>query len=185
MSKIRVKKRSKLPSAAHPSIHPIWPLVAHGDLFGMKSPMTELRPTNTRRWVARHKAAVVAAVSSGMLTIEEEGRRYHMSELGTDGSQTHRWRRQSRANPSLETRNSLLAGKIQEIHRFWPLTSEFPIECTSGIRDLRSKFPVNWNREIIVPEQGIKSADQGSVSPDQGRLSGSGQSARTGNGTSL
>jgi len=69
--------------------------------------------------------------------------------------------------------------------RFWPLTSEFPIESTSRIRDLRSKFPVKWNREIIVPEQGIKSADQGSFSPDQGRLSGSGQSARTGNGTSL
>jgi len=32
---------------------------------------------------------------------------------GTDGLSTHRWRRQSRANPSLETRNSLLAGKIQ------------------------------------------------------------------------
>src|SRR6516225_9486840 len=30
-----------------------------------------------------------------------------------DGSQTRRRRRQSRANPSLETRNSLLAGKIQ------------------------------------------------------------------------
>jgi transposase-like protein len=46
----------------------------------MKSPMTELPPTNTRRWVARRKAAVVAAVSSGMLTIEEACRRYHMSE---------------------------------------------------------------------------------------------------------
>jgi hypothetical protein len=44
---------------------------------------------------------------------------------------------------------------------------------------------VKWNREKIVPEQGIKSADQGSVFPDQGRRSGSGQSARTGNGTSL
>ena len=42
--------------------------------------MTELPPTNTRRWVARRKAAVVAAVSSGMLTIEEACRRYQMSE---------------------------------------------------------------------------------------------------------
>ena len=42
--------------------------------------MTELPPPNTRRWVARHKAAVVAAVSSGMITIEEACRRYHMSE---------------------------------------------------------------------------------------------------------
>jgi transposase-like protein len=45
----------------------------------MKSSM-ELPPTNTRRWVARRKAAVVAAVSSGMLTIEEACRRYHMSQ---------------------------------------------------------------------------------------------------------
>ena len=42
--------------------------------------MTELPPTNTRRWVARRKAAVVTAVSSGMLTIEEACRRYQMSE---------------------------------------------------------------------------------------------------------
>jgi transposase-like protein len=42
--------------------------------------MTELPPPNTRRWVIRHKAAVVAAVSSGMITIEEACRRYHMLE---------------------------------------------------------------------------------------------------------
>ena len=42
--------------------------------------MTGLPPLNTRRWVARRKAAVVAAVSSGMITIEEACRRYHMSE---------------------------------------------------------------------------------------------------------
>jgi len=34
---------------------------------------------------------------------------------------------------------------------------------------IQSKFPAKWNREIIVPTQGIKSADQGSFSPDQGR----------------
>jgi len=55
-------------------------LVPRADLSGMKSPMTELPPTNTRRWVARRKAAVLAAVSSGVLTIEEAYRRYHMSE---------------------------------------------------------------------------------------------------------
>jgi hypothetical protein len=42
--------------------------------------MTELPPANTRRWVAHRKAAVLAAVSSGLLTIEEACRRYHMSE---------------------------------------------------------------------------------------------------------
>jgi transposase-like protein len=44
--------------------------------------MTELPPPHTRRWVARRKAAVVAAVSSGMITIEEACRRYQMSEEG-------------------------------------------------------------------------------------------------------
>jgi transposase-like protein len=42
--------------------------------------MIELPPPNTRRWVARHKAAVVAAVSSGMITVEEACRHYQMSE---------------------------------------------------------------------------------------------------------
>src|SRR6516162_3847272 len=71
-------------------------------------------------------------------------------------------------------------GKYREIHRFWPLTSEFPIESTSRIRDLQSEFPAKWNREIIVPEQGIKSADQGPFLPDQGRPSGSGQICQNG-----
>ena len=43
-------------------------------------PMTELPSPNTRRWVARRKAAVVAAVSSGTITLEEACRRYQMSE---------------------------------------------------------------------------------------------------------
>ena len=42
--------------------------------------MTELPPTNTRRWVARRKAAVEAAVSSGTLTTEAACRRHHMLE---------------------------------------------------------------------------------------------------------
>jgi len=42
--------------------------------------MTELPPANTRRWLARRKAAVVAAVSSGTLTTEAACRRYHMLE---------------------------------------------------------------------------------------------------------
>ena len=42
--------------------------------------MIELPPPNTRRWVARRKAAVVAAVSSGMITIEEACRHYQMSD---------------------------------------------------------------------------------------------------------
>jgi transposase-like protein len=44
------------------------------------SSMTALPSPNTKRWVARRKAAVVAAVSSGMITLEEACRRYQMSE---------------------------------------------------------------------------------------------------------
>ena len=42
--------------------------------------MIELPDPNTRIWVARRKAAVVAAVAGGVITIEEACRRYHMSE---------------------------------------------------------------------------------------------------------
>lgn len=40
----------------------------------------ELPPPNTIRWVARRKAAVVAAVQSGTITLEEACRRYQLSE---------------------------------------------------------------------------------------------------------
>ena len=42
--------------------------------------MVELPPTNTKRWVVRRKAAVLAAVRSGAITIEEACRRYELSE---------------------------------------------------------------------------------------------------------
>jgi transposase-like protein len=42
--------------------------------------MIELPPPNTGRWVARRKAAVVAAVSSGVITVEEACRHYQMLE---------------------------------------------------------------------------------------------------------
>jgi hypothetical protein len=42
--------------------------------------LSELPPPNTRRWVARRKAAVVAAVSSGVISLAEACRRYQMSE---------------------------------------------------------------------------------------------------------
>jgi hypothetical protein len=42
--------------------------------------MIELPSPNTRRWVARRKAAVVAAVASGIITLEEACRRYKMSD---------------------------------------------------------------------------------------------------------
>jgi len=42
--------------------------------------MDDLPPPNTMRWVARRKAAVVAAVRSGKITMEEALRRYQLSE---------------------------------------------------------------------------------------------------------
>ena len=57
------------------------------------------------RWVASRKAAVVAAVSSGKITIEEACRRYHMSE-----EEFFAWRR------AFETFGirGLRAGRIQQ-----------------------------------------------------------------------
>lgn len=42
--------------------------------------MVDLPPANTNRWVARRKAAVVAALSNGAITMEEACRRYALSE---------------------------------------------------------------------------------------------------------
>jgi transposase-like protein len=42
--------------------------------------MTSLPPPDTRRWVVRRKAAVVAAVQSGKITLEEACRRYNLSQ---------------------------------------------------------------------------------------------------------
>jgi transposase-like protein len=42
--------------------------------------MESLPPPNTKRWVIRRKAAVVAAVRSGEITFEEACRRYQLSE---------------------------------------------------------------------------------------------------------
>src|ERR1700740_1317030 len=39
-----------------------------------------LPPPNTQRWVVRRKAAVVAAVRAGVITLEEACRRYQLSE---------------------------------------------------------------------------------------------------------
>jgi hypothetical protein len=41
--------------------------------------LSELPPVTTTRWVTRRKAAVVAAVREGVLTLEEACRRYTLS----------------------------------------------------------------------------------------------------------
>ena len=43
-------------------------------------PSAYLPPADTERWVPRRKAAVVAAVRSGAISLEEACRRYHLSE---------------------------------------------------------------------------------------------------------
>ncbi|MBV8093000.1 MAG: DUF1153 domain-containing protein [Acetobacteraceae bacterium] len=40
----------------------------------------ELPPPDTKRWVVRRKAAVVAAVRAGVITVQEACRRYQLSE---------------------------------------------------------------------------------------------------------
>lgn len=42
--------------------------------------MVDLPPPNTKRWVVRRKAAILAAVRSGAITIEEACQRYGISE---------------------------------------------------------------------------------------------------------
>ena len=45
------------------------------------APMSDdLPPPNTRRWVVRRKAAVVTAVRSGRIILEEALRRYQLTE---------------------------------------------------------------------------------------------------------
>jgi Protein of unknown function (DUF1153) len=42
--------------------------------------MADLPPPDTNRWVARRKAAVLGALRSGAITMEEACRRYALSE---------------------------------------------------------------------------------------------------------
>lgn len=47
---------------------------------GRKISRADLPPVNTSRWVARRKAAVVAAVESGLIDAEEACKMYGLSE---------------------------------------------------------------------------------------------------------
>ena len=46
---------------------------------GRSMTLADLPPTNTKRWVIRRKAEVVAGVRSGLLSLEEACRRYKLS----------------------------------------------------------------------------------------------------------
>ena len=50
--------------------------------------LAALPPVNTKRWVARRKAAVIAAVENGVLTMAEACRRY-----GLSGEEFAEWKR--------------------------------------------------------------------------------------------
>jgi hypothetical protein len=49
------------------------------NLLPLTAPAVELPPADTKRWVARRKASVVAAVCSGTLSAQEACRRYRLS----------------------------------------------------------------------------------------------------------
>ena len=42
--------------------------------------LDDLPPANTKRWVSRRKAAVVAGVRSGLISLEDACRRYALTE---------------------------------------------------------------------------------------------------------
>jgi hypothetical protein len=50
--------------------------------------MANLPPPNTKRWVARRKAAVLTALKNREITLEEACRRYRLSE-----EELHSWQR--------------------------------------------------------------------------------------------
>jgi Protein of unknown function (DUF1153) len=91
------------------------------------SPIEGLPPPATKRWVVRRKAAVVAAVSSGEITLEEACRWYQLSEeeflswqrafeihglAGLRTTRTQQYRAlgpaRSRSSPLKEVQSSLL-----------------------------------------------------------------------------
>lgn len=58
------------------SSRPLRTLLSHG---GRALSLDDLPPPNTKRWVVRRKAEVVAAVRHGLLSLEEACRRYTLS----------------------------------------------------------------------------------------------------------
>ena len=52
---------------------------ADGAAYPPEDPALDLPSPNTRRWVVRRKAVVVAAVRNGTLSLQEACRRYNLS----------------------------------------------------------------------------------------------------------
>ena len=55
------------------------PAIDWVDLVGPIASLDRLPPPNTKRWVIRRKAEVVAAVRAGIISLEEACRRYTLS----------------------------------------------------------------------------------------------------------
>jgi transposase len=68
--------------------------------------MSDLPQSNTKRWVVRRKAAVLAAVRTGAITIEEACRRYRLSEEELRG-----WQRAFEAQGLAGLRATRLPGR--------------------------------------------------------------------------
>ena len=75
---------------------------------------TELPPVNIRRWTAGRKAAVLQAVRSGLLTLEEASKRYRLS-----GEELHAWER------NLD-RHGLIGLRAKHVQAFRPLKHSRP-----------------------------------------------------------
>jgi hypothetical protein len=58
---------------------PLSPAINWLDHVGPISSLDRLPPPNTKRWVIRRKAEVVAAVRAGVISLEEACRRYTLS----------------------------------------------------------------------------------------------------------
>lgn len=54
-------------------------LVESGNGHGFPASLDDLPPPNTKRWVIRRKAEVVAGVRSGVISLEEACERYTLS----------------------------------------------------------------------------------------------------------
>ena len=68
----------KILSAGSESVPPPPQRAPSGRAFGGMT-MADLPPPNTKRWVIRRKAEVVAGVRSGLISLEEACRRYKLS----------------------------------------------------------------------------------------------------------
>lgn len=87
--------------------------------------LEDLPPPNTSRWVARRKAQVVAAVQSGLLSVDDACRTYRLTieelaswqralrQFGVRGLQVTRGRLNRIAPPSRAELASSLAGRGQ------------------------------------------------------------------------